>query len=176
MTTRASGGGREVGTPAVPEWRPPSAEFLPSFDRLREAVRKACAGHSVWEERVVAGVEAALGFAAAEPAAAHALTIDARRQPAGNGDREDEVIAFFAELLRDGAPARQRFPVASNDGIIESIATVVRGHLLAGTSDRLVSLAPDLVYLTLLPYSGSAGARQWANESVSALKVRKSTL
>lgn len=168
MTKRARSGGREVGTPAVPEWRPPSAEFLPSFDRLRETVRVACAGHQRWEERVVAGVHAALDFASAEPDAAHALTIDARRQPSGNGggDREDEVIAFFAGLLRQGAPAKGRFPVASDDGIIESIATVVRGHLLAGTSDRLVSLAPDLVYLTLLPYAGSAGARKWADTSL----------
>jgi hypothetical protein len=170
MTKRASRSGRAVGTPAVPEWRPPSAEFLPSFDRLRGRVRKACAGHSKWEERVVAGVHAALAFAADEPAAAHALTIDARRQPVGSGDREDEVVEFFAELLRDGAPAGRRIPIASGDGIIESIATVIRGHLLAGTSGQLVSLAPDLIYLTLMPYTGSAGAQHWANTSLSATK------
>ncbi len=172
MTKRESGFGRAVGTPAVPEWRPPSAEFLPSFDRLREAVRRACAGHPEWEERVVAGVQAALTFAASDPAAAHALTIDARRQPvgSGNGDREDEVISFFAELLREGAPLGRRVSIASDDGIIESIATVVRGHLLAGTSGRLVSLTPDLVYLTLLPYAGSAGARKWAATSLSDTK------
>ncbi len=173
MTKKASNGQRPApGRQTVPPWRPPAAEFLPSFDRLRETVRKACAGHAHWEERVVAGVEAALGFAAADPAAAHALTIDARRQSVGNGrgDREDEVIAFFAELLREGAPATRRFPVASDDGIIESIATVVRGHLLAGTSAELVSLTPDLVYLTLMPYTGSDGARQWADTSLPDTK------
>jgi hypothetical protein len=43
---------------------------------------------------------------------------------------------------------------------------VVRGHLLSGTADQLPSLAPELVYLALMPYTGLAEARRWT-ESLS---------
>jgi hypothetical protein len=39
---------------------------------------------------------------------------------------------------------------------------VVRGHLLAGSTDLLPGLSGELVYMALMPYAGLAGARRWA--------------
>jgi hypothetical protein len=44
---------------------------------------------------------------------------------------------------------------------------VVRGHLLAGTEDQLPEVAPDLVYLALLPYLGLEGTKRWVESAES---------
>jgi hypothetical protein len=144
-----------------------SAEFLASFAALQEKVRVACGSHSRWEEQVVAGIQAALRFAAAEPQMAHALIVQGRREPSGGGDREQEVIAYFASLLASVAPAELRRPVSNDEGVIEAIAALVRGHLQAGAAERLPAAAADLVYLALMPYLGLEGARRWAEAAES---------
>jgi hypothetical protein len=54
------------------------------------------------------------------------------------------------------------FPISSAEGIVETGAIMIRGHLLAGSAESLPALGPELVYLTLMPYLGLAGAKQWA--------------
>jgi hypothetical protein len=132
-------------------------------------VRDACIAETAWEARVVAGINAALAFVAAEPAKAEALTIKARRHGPGDRDHAREVIDYFAGLLGEVAPAEKRFPVSTDEGIVEAMATVVRGHLLGGTADQLPAVAPDLVYLALMPYLGLAGTRRWV-ESISPIE------
>ncbi len=157
----------DAGPPT--RWRPPTAEFLPSFAALQGAVARACALEEEWQAKVAAGIRAALEFAAGDPAAAHALTIDARRQAADDGDREREVIGYFADLMAEIAPSERRFPVSTDRGTIESIAMLTRGHLLGGTTSELPGLATEVIYLALMPYTGLAAARRWT-ESHAASK------
>jgi hypothetical protein len=138
-----------------------SAEFLPSFAALQERVRDACAAQEEWQAKIVAGVRAALEFCAADPAAARALTVTARREAAAGREPDQEVIAYFAQMLVDVAPAENDFPAPAAVATIESIATVVRGHLVAGTADRLPAAGADLIYLTLLSRLGSEGLARW---------------
>lgn len=140
-----------------------SAEFLPSFATLQQKVRDACIAQEEWEAKVVAGIQAALEFAAADPAAAQALTVNARREPSGERQPDQEVIGYFAQLLADVAPAEKDFPAPAVMATIESIATVIRGHLVAGTTDRLPAAGPDLIYLTLLSRVGSEGLARWVD-------------
>ena len=146
------------------------ADFLPSFAALQEAVRKACARHTDWQARVVAGVQAALEFAAADVDAASALTINARERASKEIDPEQEVITYFADLLKDATPAQMLFPICNEESLVESIAVVVRAHLQARTADKLPDLAPDLAYLSLMPYVGLASAGQWVEKE--SLTVR----
>ncbi len=73
------------------------------------------------------------------------------------------MIAYFAELLARVAPAEKRVEVSTETGLVDSIATIVRGQLLAGAAAELPGKVPDLVYLTLMPYTGLAEARRWAS-------------
>src|SRR5262249_41808364 len=135
VTANAADGPRgpdqDPGISAGARARAPTEDFTRSFEALKAAVRRACDRHLEWEARVVAGVRATLEFAAEEPGSAHALTIGARRQSIPGGDREERVIAYFADLLGDGAPHQPPAPAASREGLVESIAIVVRGHLLS---------------------------------------------
>jgi hypothetical protein len=154
---------------ALARWRSPTAEFLPSFVALQDAVRTACGRQAEWEAKVAAGIRAALEFAAAEPAAVHALTIDARRRAEEAGDRAEEVVQYFAEMLGSVAPEEKRFPISTDEGAVESIAMVIRGQLLSGTTEALPKLAPELTYLALMPYTGLAEARRRTESLTSAV-------
>jgi hypothetical protein len=157
-------GGKRYGqdTPAAIARRG-SAEFLPSFAALQEAVRRACSMEAEWEARVAAAIRAALEFAAAEPVMAHALIVQGRRERSGDQSREQEVVAYFAGQLREVAAVRMRVPISTEEGIIEAIAAVARGHLQAADRRQLLAAIPNLVYLTLVPYVGLDSARHWSD-------------
>ena len=143
---------REAAPPPIGR-RAQGEGFSTSFGQLQGEVEGACRRVTGWEARVAAGVRAALEFAAAHPAEARALTIEARSaDPAV--DREDDVIAYFTQLLHDAAPDEKLFPIAADRAMVASIAMIVRSHLVIGSAKQLPDLAPDLAYLILLPYRG----------------------
>jgi hypothetical protein len=164
VTRRSGGSGHPYWSPelsAAARVRADGEDFTASFIQLQDAVRSACTRQSRWQARIVAGIKAALEFAAAEPAKAEALTVAARRPGSADPGREREVIDFFAALFDAAAPAERRFRVSTDAAIVESIAAIVRGHLLGGTPEQLPDTAPDLVYLALMPYLGLAETRRW---------------
>jgi len=166
-------GGRRVGhlgseESAAAGARRGKARFLPSFAELKDQVAQACAGEELWQAKVVAGVQAVLEFAAADPQGAHALTVDARRRRSGEVDLEQEAVTYFADLLREVVAVERRFAISNEEAVVESIATIIRGHLQLGTATALPELAPDLVYMTLMPYLGIAEARSWASAVAKA--------
>lgn len=157
-----AGGSGQQGPPAhvtaAERARTTGEGFPESFERLQETIRMACADQSEWQGKITAGICAALDFAAREPTAARALTDRGKN----SSQRADEVIDYFSVLLEEVAPGDRRFAISTDRAIVESVATLVRGHLLNGTTDRLRYFARELVYLTLLPYAGSADARTWS--------------
>jgi hypothetical protein len=155
---------RREAAPAPIGRRAQGEVFAASFDRLRDAVEEACGHRGGWEARVVAGVRAVLEFAAANPGATRALTIDARGTSAGS-DRQADVLAYFTELLHEVAPAEKLFPIAADRARVASIAMIIRSHLVAGSTRRLPELAPDLACMLLMPYTGLAAARRESAES-----------
>jgi hypothetical protein len=151
------------GLSAAARVRTRAPDFSASFLALKDVVRNACAAETEWQARIAVGLRAVLEFAASDPAAARALTIQARRGDPKEADRQDQVLAYFAELLSEIAPAETRFAVSTDQGIVDSVATIVRGHLLGRTEDQLPGLAPELVYVALLRYTGFTEARRWAS-------------
>lgn len=167
-------GGRRIGQLAAGESsaaaaRRGKARFLPSFATLKDQVARACGGQDAWEAKVVAGIQAVLDFAASDPEGAHALTVEARRRASGEVDLEQEAVTYFADLLRQVVEVDRRFAISTEEAVIESIATIVRGHLQLGTAAALPDLSPDLVYVTLMPYVGNTEARRWA--AATAAKI-----
>lgn len=166
MTASADcGNGRQHGSPgfsAAARVRAAGEDFTASFVQLRRVIEATCGRHTAWEGKVVAGIRAMLEFAAADVAKAEALTLKARRPDPGGGRLSDQdVIAYFVGLLGEVAPGEMRHPISTDEAIVESIATVVRGHLIDGTASRLPDAAPDLIYLVLMPYLGHLEARRW---------------
>jgi hypothetical protein len=165
-------GGRErrpLDISAAARVRSSGEDFSASFAEFQRVVHDACRRHVKWEAKVVAGIDATLEFAAASPAKATALTVNARRPAFGERNPEQVVLAHFVGLLDEVTPAERPLPVSTDESIVESIAAVVRGHLLAGTEDQLPEVAPDLIYLALLPYLGLEGTKFWVESAESAV-------
>jgi hypothetical protein len=154
---------RDYGVTAEEITRRGSADFGPSLAALKDAIGRACRPDGEWEARIVAGIVAIVEFAQEDPAAARALTVCAGAQASDGTDLEGEMLAYFAGLLEDVAPDEMLFPISSAEGIVETTAVLIRGYLLAGRSERIVELGPELVYLTLMPYVGLESAKRWAS-------------
>jgi hypothetical protein len=141
-------------------------DFDSAFIQLQAAVRRACRGHSEWQAKIAAGIRAALDFAARNPLAASTLTIEDGVFRAGvDGTRHPELIEYFSAIISEIAPPQLRLSASTNDALISTIVTVVVVHLRSGTKERLPDAAPDLVHLTLLPYTGFVEAQRWAEFS-----------
>jgi hypothetical protein len=143
-------------------------DFSASFEQLRGLVRTACEEEVEWQLKVIAGIRAMTGFVADHPGKAEALTIKARRGKAGR-ELERGLIGHFADALAEAAPSPQRLDVSTDRAIVEAIATIVRGHLLAGTPERLPDNTPDLVFLALMPYQGLSQSRRWVEQVASGM-------
>jgi hypothetical protein len=154
---------RRVPTSLIATRRSAGPDFIASFLEIQQLVHQACRREARWEAKIVGGIGAALEFAASEPAKARALTISARRPAFGERYPEQVVIAYFAGELGAVAPRASRVPISTDEGIVEAIALLVRGHLLDGAEGRLPALAPDLVFLALMPHLGRAEIGHWAD-------------
>jgi hypothetical protein len=138
------------------------SDFATSFGQLRAAVLAACRAELEWPARVVAGIHATLHFAIANPSKARVLTVDATASSTGE-DPHRRMIEDLSVLLAAGAPRDKRLPVSTDTALVSGIATMIGVHIRADRPERLREMAPELVYLTLLPYLGFAEARRWAD-------------
>jgi hypothetical protein len=154
---------RRAPLSAAARVRSEGEDFATSFAELKCQVSDACDQHEKWEAKVVAAIQAIADYAAASPAKALALTVEARRPRPDEQIPAEEVIAYFAAQLGELAPSAKRTPISTDESVVEAIALIVRGHLLAGTAKQLPEAAPDLIYLALMPYLGLAETRGWTN-------------
>ena len=156
---------RQGASPSVappPIRQPERYGFEAAVAAFEAEVLASCAPELEWPARIAAGIRAALAFAAANPEAARALTIDSRADESEEADDYLEMIGRFADLLGRDAPQGQRLPASSDRAVVSAIATIVSSHLRAGTIDRLLSGDTDMVFLVLLPYVGFNEASRWS--------------
>jgi len=137
-------------------------DFQGSLEQLHSAVSGGWGSEGEWAARFAASIRAALAFAADNPAAARALTINSR---SAGTNAYDSLIAEFSARLCHITPEDLRPTASTDQAVVNSIASVVGEHLRAGRVERLDEVAPDLVYLALLPYVGFDEARRWAESA-----------
>lgn len=141
--------------------------FIAAYDdaaeRLREEVRQACREHREWPPRVCAGIAAALSWLAREPARANLLLVEGLRAGPHVYDRYLLTVDSFALLLRGGAPkqgdAGER-PAGSEEVVVGAIASLLGRRVLAGETERLPEMLPEVAEFALKPYLGGAAARR----------------
>jgi len=144
-------------------------EFVSAFDaafaRLQVAVESACAARSEWPAGVLAGIRAALEWAAAEPAAAQLLTNEALAAGAPGFARYDRMVSYIADLLLPGrelATHGERLPEVTERAVASGLAMLVAQRLSLGRESDLPDLAPEVAQFALTPYLGTAEARRVA--------------
>jgi hypothetical protein len=143
------------------------ADFTHSFARLQEEVWVSCRPDLEWPHRVVAGVHAAVRFAAADTAAAIVLACP----PAGSGaapDHRRQTIRWLADELQHQVPRERRLDADAREAHVGRIVTMLSGHLRTERTDLLLGLATEAAFLTLLPYLGFEEAKRWAEAGPKA--------
>jgi hypothetical protein len=136
--------------------------FGSAIARMERAVVESCDEHAEWPARIAAGINSAIDFMVANPAAARTLAVQSRSGEEEGDAGYVEMIDRFAGLLGAGAPRAERLPASSDESIVTLIAAIVSCHVRAGTVDALSNRDPDLIFLALLPYVGFAEACRWS--------------
>ena len=141
--------------------------FLAAFDTSAERLRKkvnaaARKGGEVWRDRIRYGLEALLRFAAAEPATARTLVVEARAASAAAVRRRVELLDQFATCLDSQAqellPDGDSHTAITATGIVGGVESLLYSRLCKREYDRLESLLPSLMYFVVLPYEGHQAA------------------
>jgi AcrR family transcriptional regulator len=136
-----------------------------AVDRMRGAVVEACAPIPThdWPARVQAGVISLLTLLAGEPALATIALAEGLRAGRGIYDRYQAAVESFVPLLREGAPdppGAAPVPPATDEAVVGGIAALLSRRVVAGETQDLAQLAPDLLEFALAPHLGTEGARR----------------
>jgi hypothetical protein len=142
------------------------AAFEEAFGRLQLLVAEACRGEALWPRSVARAIVAVLDFAAAEPAAARAVSIDALSCGPYGGYLHRKLIEYFAASLAACSEGGRRrgLPEIVEEALVAGVAELVAMHLRGGRQDELPGMASQVIELTLLPYLGLEEARRVARE------------
>jgi len=141
------------------------AAFEKGLEQIRPAVAEAFESEREWPLKVRAGLGAALAEFAAHPQIARLLTTEpfvAGPQIAGRHKAVVEELAPFLRCGREPRGGREPLPETTEKGLLGAASALVARHLLAGESDKLPELLPDLTQFLLTPYLGAAEAHRTA--------------
>ncbi len=141
------------------------AAYDTAVERIRGAVVEACAAAPAveWPARVRAGVVALLNLLAAEPPLAGIVLVEGLRAGRGIHDRYQVAVESFVPMLRDGAPdppGGQPVPAAIDEAAVGGIASLLGRRVVAGETEGLAALAPDVLEFVLAPHLGTEAARR----------------
>ena len=142
------------------------AAFDAVLDHLEQVLTDAAAEEPDWPHQVIAALRAALDFFAAEPALARLCLIEpVSATPAIAIRFREAVLACVPALARGRAELddSDSLPQSTEDSLIGGVVTLATRAVLAGRTERLPELLPDLVEFTLGAYVGAVRAAELAD-------------
>jgi AcrR family transcriptional regulator len=143
--------------------------FLAAFDAVRdhleELISGAVAEEPTWPDKVVAALRAALEFLSADPDLARLCLIEPVSATPKTAIRfRQAVLACVPELERGRAELADgtSLPPSTEDSLLGGVISLITRSILAGETEKLPALLPDLVDFTLSPYLGAEPAASFA--------------
>jgi AcrR family transcriptional regulator len=132
--------------------------FLSALDtaqtEMRVAIEEACEGSSSPEEKIVAGIEALLGYVAANPAAGRMFMIEAISSTQSSARLYDAGLGQFVELLRRNAPEGADLPQTIEESLVGGSVWILQQQIRRGDAESAPDLLPELSQFVLAPYRG----------------------
>lgn len=147
--------------------------FVAAYDmvmeQLRERVAEAFEEQEEWPQAVRAGIGALLAFLAAEPNLARLCMVEALIAGPVVVERYDAAIQSLVPYIKAGREGRppqvlEHLSPSTEEALVGGMVSLISRRIIAGRSEELESLLPDLVEITLTPYIGSAEAAQVAGQ------------
>ena len=139
------------------------AAYDVAIERIRERVLSACARHdsSEWPLRIRDGITALMALLESEPPLASLALVEGLRAGRGVYDRYQVAVESFVPQLQEGAPPGPEggpVPEATGEAVVGGIASLLGRRVLAGDTERLGELTPNVLCFALTPYLGAAEA------------------
>ncbi len=128
---------------------------------------EGAATSETWPARVEAGLAAFLGYVAEEPALARTCIVEALSAGEDALDRYELALQAFGPLFRVGrgvSPHGEELPDTLEETIVGGIFWIVYQRIIAGDTEGIEELLPDLVEFALTPYLGSDAAKAAVRE------------
>ncbi len=147
--------------------------FVAGYDavmgELRERVSEAFEEADDWAQAVKAGIAAMLQFLAANPSLARLCMVEALVAGPAVVERYDAAIQSFVPYFQKGREGRSpevlsRLSATTEEALVGGMVSLISRRIIAGRTEELEELLPDLVEFTLTPYLGSDEAAKIANE------------
>jgi AcrR family transcriptional regulator len=145
--------------------------FVAAYDavmkELRERVSAAFEETDDWPHAIRAGIDAMLQFLAAEPNLARLCMVEALVAGPAVVERYDAAIQSFVPYFQEGREGRppevlSRLSPTTEEALVGGMVSLISRRIIAGKTEELEDLLPDLVEFTLTPYLGSAEAAEIA--------------
>jgi AcrR family transcriptional regulator len=145
--------------------------FVAAFDtvteQLRERVGEAYDAEDKWPSATRAALDAMLTFLAAEPNLARLAMVEAMVAGPVVVERYDAAVQTFLPYLKAGRKGRskavlKRLSDSTEEALIGGMVSLISRRIVAGQTEDLESLLPDLTEFTLAPYVGNDEAAQFA--------------
>jgi AcrR family transcriptional regulator len=145
--------------------------FVVAYDtvmkELRERVSEAFDETEEWPQAIKAGIDAMLSFLAAEPNLARLCMVEALVAGPAVVERYDAAIQSFVPYFQEGRKGRSpevlsRLSPTTEEALVGGMVSLISRRIIAGRTEELEELLPDLVEFTLTPYLGSAEAAEIA--------------
>jgi len=135
------------------------------FERFLGLVFRACNAASEWPFKVRSVIEAALDYAATEPAQVGLLTLDPLSADVEMAPQMLASIDHLAALLSRGRALGKEaaaLPELTEKSVVGALIAIVSSRIASGEAEQLPELAPQLVELALTPYVGAVEAKRVA--------------
>ena len=118
-----------------------------------------------WPQKVRAALATMLRFLSAEPEVARVYAFESVAAGGDMAARHRESMQGLMDLLRAGRPAHgsdQPLPEVTEETLVGGVVSLIIREIIAGRTEQLEDLLPDLVELTLTPYIGPEEATRFA--------------
>lgn len=139
--------------------------FLAAFDAVRDHLEQILVAAAKmaddWPRQTIAVLRAALEFFAAEPDLARLCVVEPVSATPATAIRFREAVLACAPALARGratSPEGDALPPSTEDSLLGGIVSLATRSILAGETEQLPQLLPNLVEFTLGPYLGSERA------------------
>jgi AcrR family transcriptional regulator len=145
------------------------AAFETVGDQLRERVDEAYKTEDEWTEAMRAAIAAMLTFLTSEPNLARLAMVEALVAGPVVVERYDAAVQTFLPYLEAGRKGRSKAVLArltdsTEEALVGGMISLIARRIVAGQTEELESLLPDLVEFTLAPYVGNDEAARFARD------------
>lgn len=135
-------------------------------EALAERILEASAGVEGWPQRVEAGMMACLRTLAASPALARLCIVDSLSAGRAAAERYEQSLQALVPLFRVGRQVSthgRKLPDTLEEAVVGGVFWIVYQRIVAGETERLEEIGPQLLEFVMTPYLGPEEARRMSN-------------